>query len=295
MERWGIRERVCAVELFIRTGSITETQRGFRHERNQQEPPSLNAIRQWVRQWREEGSVTCKKPPGRPSSVRTPDNIARGLASVSRNPRRSARKHAQALCMSDRSARLILRSDLSLHPYKLQVVHALSNRDREMRLQFCCQFVGILTENPDLQNKLLISDEAHCHLHGTVNKQKFRYWSASNPHELHQRPTYDPKVTVWCAVWSRGVIGPYFFEDEDGKAITVTSQHYTEMINEFLSPNLPPNNGTVWFQQNGATAHTAVISIAALRRLFSQRVISRFGDVTWPPRSPDLSASDIFL
>ena len=77
MERWGVRERVCAVELFIRTRSITETQRGFCRERNQQEAPSPNAIRRWVRQWREEGSVTCRKPPGRPSSVRTPDNIAR--------------------------------------------------------------------------------------------------------------------------------------------------------------------------------------------------------------------------
>ena len=76
MERWGVRECVCAVELFIRTGLITENQRGFRRERNQQEAPSTNAIRRWVRQWREEGSVTCKMPPGRPSSVRTPDNIA---------------------------------------------------------------------------------------------------------------------------------------------------------------------------------------------------------------------------
>ena len=77
MERWGVRERVCAVELFIRKKSITETQRGFRRERNQQEAPSQNAIRRWARQWREEGSVTCRKPPGRPSSVRTPDSIAR--------------------------------------------------------------------------------------------------------------------------------------------------------------------------------------------------------------------------
>jgi len=44
-----------------------------------------------------------------------------------------------------------------------------------------------------------------------------------------------------------------------------------------------------------ATAHTAVISIAALRRLFPQRVISRFGDVPWPPRSPDLTAPGFFL
>jgi len=70
MERWGVREHVCAVELFIRTGSITENQRGFRRERKQQEAPSLNAICRWVRQWHEEGTVTCKKPPGRLSSVR---------------------------------------------------------------------------------------------------------------------------------------------------------------------------------------------------------------------------------
>jgi len=122
MERWGVREHVCAVELFIRTGSITETQRVFRREWK-----SPNAICRWVRQWREEGSVTRNKPPGRPSSVRTPDNIARELASVSRSPGRSARNYAQALRMSDMSVRRILRSDPSLHPYKLQVVHALSN------------------------------------------------------------------------------------------------------------------------------------------------------------------------
>jgi len=67
------------------------------------------------------------------------------------------------------------------------------------------------------------------------------------------------------------------------------------MINEFLSLNLPPNNGTLWFQQDGATAHMAVISIAALCCLFPQRVISRFGDVPWPPRLPDLTAPDFFL
>ena len=142
---------MCAVELFIWTWSITETQRGFHHEQNQQKAPSPNAVRRWIRQWHEEGSVTCKKPPGWPSSVRTPDIIARVLVSIGRSPRRSARKNAQALRVSDRSVRRILCSDPSLHPYKLQVVHALSKRDGEMHLQFCRQIVGILTENPDLQ------------------------------------------------------------------------------------------------------------------------------------------------
>jgi hypothetical protein len=62
---------------------------------------------------------------------------------------------------------------LSLYQYKLQAVHALSNRDKEMRLLFCRQFMGILTENPVLPYKLLMRDEAHFHLHGTVNKGLF--------------------------------------------------------------------------------------------------------------------------
>ena len=59
-------------------------------------------------------------------------------------------------------------------------------------------------------------------------------------------PQYNTKNTVWCTVWSRGVIGPYCFEDEDGRAVPVKSQSYTEMINEFLGPELQPNRN-LWF------------------------------------------------
>ena len=109
-------------------------------------------------------------------------------------------------------------------------MHSLSDRDLEVRLQFCRHFQGIVTDSPDLTNKLLMSNEAHFNLHGRVSKQNFRYWSAANPHELHTRPLYNPKVTVWCAVWSTGVNGPIFFEDEDGQAITAPT----------YAPHAPP-------------------------------------------------------
>ena len=75
-------------------------------------------------------------------------------------------------------------------------MHALIDWDREVRLQFSRHFHGIFTENADLPNNLLMIDEAHFNLHDAVNKQNFRYWPAANPHELHHRPLYDPKVTV---------------------------------------------------------------------------------------------------
>ena len=57
-------------------------------------------------------------------------------------------------------------------------------------------------------------NEAHFHLSGIVNKQTFRYWSATNPIELHERPLQSSKVTVRGAIFAFGIIVPYFFEDE---------------------------------------------------------------------------------
>jgi hypothetical protein len=67
-------------------------------------------------------------------------------------------------------------------------VHSLVDRNKEIRLQICGNFYFFFTEDPDLPNKLLMIDEAHFHLHGTINKQNLRYWPAANPYELHQRP-----------------------------------------------------------------------------------------------------------
>jgi hypothetical protein len=35
-----------------------------------------------------------------------------------------------------------------------------------------------------------------------------------------------------------GVTGPYFSEDEDGRAVTVTFARYVEMLRNFLTPEL---------------------------------------------------------
>jgi hypothetical protein len=54
-------------------------------------------------------------------------------------------------------------------------------------------------------------------------------------------------------------------------------------------------NGGLWFQQDGATCHTARESVACLRQLFPGRLIYRYGDLPWPPRYPDLAAPDFFM
>ncbi|GFW99042.1 down syndrome cell adhesion molecule-like protein Dscam2 [Trichonephila clavipes] len=64
----------------------------------------------------------------------------------------------------------------------------------------------------------------------------------------------------------------------------------------FFIPEL--NNHDVqelWFQQDGATCHTARATIDLLKDTFGDRLISRFGPVNWPPRSCDLTPLDYFL
>ncbi|GFW99631.1 uncharacterized protein TNCV_3418641 [Trichonephila clavipes] len=68
------------------------------------------------------------------------------------------------------------------------------------------------------------------------------------------------------------------------------------MITNFFIPEL--NNHDVqelWFQQDGATCHTARATIDLLKDTFGDRLISRFGPMNWPPRSCDLTPLDYFL
>ncbi|GFW21085.1 DUF4817 domain-containing protein [Trichonephila clavipes] len=68
------------------------------------------------------------------------------------------------------------------------------------------------------------------------------------------------------------------------------------MIINFFIPEL--NNHDVqelWFQQDGATCHTARATIDLLKDTFGDHLISRFGPVNWPRRSCDLTPLDYFL
>lgn len=291
---WSREQRAFAVESFFCNGhSVVATQRAFR-ARFEIPPhrlvPGRNSILSWVNSFRECGSV-AKPRNGHQRTSRTPEAVERVRQSILRSPRRSARKHAVALGIPDTTVRRILHEELQFHPYKLAVVQQLSERDFVARQNAC----ELLLDNLPQAAVVFFSDEAHFHISGSVNKQNMRYWSGENPRELHQKPLHCERVTVWCAISVMGIIGPYFFEENE-RAVTVNAARYRSMIEEFFIPSLEEMNvRDVWFQQDGATAHTARDSMNLLRQYFPDRLISLRGDLPWPARSPDLTPCDFFL
>ena len=101
------------------------------------------------------------------------------------------------------------------------------------------------------------------------------------------------RVTVWCGFWSRDMIEPFCFENEQGEAVTVNGARYRAMLNEFLFEE--EDIGNIWFQQDGTTCHTAEATLDVLRLVFENRIISLRADVVWPPRSCDLTQLDYYL
>lgn len=298
MERWELQHRAFAVEQFFISQSVIQTQRNFRRHFHTSSAPSRKSILRFVQAFRERGSVADKPRIEFPKCVRTPTNIQLVHEAIDMNPTQSLRRLSHQLNISYGSTQRIVRRDLKLYPYRIQLVQSLSPADIAQRLAFATWFQQKVDNDASFTEHLFMSDEAHFHLSGHVNKQNCRFWSTENPRLLHEIPLHSQKVTVWCAVSMHHIVGPYFFEDDDGECTTVNGDRYRTMLSSFFIPELHRLCVRVrrtWFQQDGATCHTANETMAMLRQHFQDRLISKKGFINWPPRSPDLTAPDFFL
>lgn len=297
MERLTIEQRIQIVEIYIQNSKVLVTTiRKIKRKFGKKFKISPNTVKNIVDKFYQFGSVHDRPRSGRPRTARSTENIAAVSESVSETPSTSVRHRAQELGLSKSSVHRILKIDLHLHPYKVQLRQELKITDHRIRRAFAGWALNQLDEDDQFFKKIIFSDEAHFHLNGYVNKQNCRIWGSENPHALVQLPMHPLKVTVWCGLWNGGVIGPYFFENDAGERVTVNGQRYHDMLEKILWPQLEDMElDGMWFQQDGATAHTTNANIDFLHTKFPERVISRNGDVNWPPRSCDITPLDFFL
>ena len=91
---------------------------------------------------------------------------------------------------------------------------------------------------------------------------------------------YPLKSTVWYGVHANGIIGPYFFRNEEGAADTVDGVQYPHTLNTFLFPKMQQLNINIsLFQQDNATCHSATETINLLNGQFDNNVNLRNGPV----------------
>ena len=106
--------------------------------------------------------------------------------------------------------------------------------DHQQRRVFANWVLEMHENKPEFHQRIIISDEAHFHLGGYVNKQNSYIWGSGNPKMIIEEPLYPQHVSVWCDFWPEGIIGSYFFENKAGATVSVNGLRYRIMINGFL-------------------------------------------------------------
>ena len=142
------------------------------------------------------------------------------------------------------------------------------------------------------------SDEAHFLLSGHVYSKNNIFWGSTPPEHCLQRPLHSVKCTAWVAISKHGSIGPFWFEDDNERSVTINTERYVQVLGKFWTA-LGWRRGVIrvlqWFQQDGATPHSSNESLACLQQLFLDRLISRRCDPQWSPHSPDLNPPYFYL
>ncbi|KAL4130658.1 hypothetical protein QTP88_008071 [Uroleucon formosanum] len=215
------------------------------------------------------------------------------LAYVQINPRSSIRHVANEVGINPRKVHSILKK-FKIRPYKPDLVHHLRAGDSERRLLFIAWVLVKIEDNPQFLKYVLWTDESKFTNNGVINKQNNRFWASNNPHwafETNFQTVWG--TNVWCGILEDSIIGPYFY---DG---TLNGRRYLDFLSNHLPPmleNVPLNiRENLFFQQDGAPAHNAIIVRQYLNDQFGNNWMGTNGSIPWPARSPDLTPLDFFL
>ena len=303
---WTTEQKIFIVEAYFRQKSIHAAQLQFKERFRCREFPVHSMIYRWVNKFRTHGTVhnlnrkdtSRQSYSGRPKSSRTPHNVAAVRDSVVRSPSKSVRRRSQELGINRESVRRILIADLNLYPYRIQIKQKLTLDDMRKRVIMCQWFCDKIDAVPDFLDNVWFSDEAHFLLSGHVNSKNNIFWGSTSPEHCLQRPLHSLKCTAWVAISKHGIIGPFWFEDDNEQCVTINTERYVQVLGKFwtaLGRRREIVRVLQWFQQDGATPHTSKESLAWLQQRFSDRLISRRCDPQWSPYSPDLNPPDFYL
>lgn len=135
-----------------------------------------------VQRYRTSGSNKNKRGSGRRRTARSEDNVLAAGLELALNPStkvNSTRKLANSLNISRTSIRRILKTDLSLHPYKMICRQALTENNVANRIFCCIDFQARFANG--MHRSIIFSDEKIFNIEQAFNHQNDRLWMRNRP------------------------------------------------------------------------------------------------------------------
>ena len=123
-----------------------------------------------IRKFKEAGSIMDKPRSGRLSiSIETKEII---MAKIHASPKKSIRRTSMELGIPKSTVGQVLKQQ-KFHPYKLQILHHLTEDDPNRRIEMCEWFSTKLNENIHFtEDCVLFSDEALFYVNGEMSTDK---------------------------------------------------------------------------------------------------------------------------
>ena len=137
------------------------------------------------------------------------------------------------------TVRHIVREELKLYLYKLQMSTALTEHYKTSRFNFAQDCRTDLENDAWYIERIIFPDECKLFLPGKVNKQNCRIRGTERPNQVYETLHNSASVIVWCTMSKSGVICSYFSEDEN-----VTGSTYKRMLRYFCFPSFKTTHKT---------------------------------------------------
>lgn len=284
--RYSDEERKKLVDLWKKYQNFSAVRRHFSLKCR----PDNRTIKRIVAECRRGESHKKKGQGPKSKRVLTAMKLTEIRKSVKKDPKMGCRKRSAKLGMSRSSCAR------GLKECGYRVYHARTRLDLKAgtiaeRLRCAKHFLALMNKNANFEGSLCFTDEKFFRLGGELNQHNMVYYSDVNPDYKIPKGNHYAGVMTWCAVTSKGLIGPFFPEGR------IDATAYQNMLETEFLPKLrqymDPRH--TWFQQDGARPHTAATTVAFLNRHFGKNWIGKGGKHVWPAGSPDLTVCDYWL
>lgn len=277
---------------------------GKDHVMAESETPSENSVRDTWKIYMQTGRLYKIRKGGRPQHKLREEAYKR-MVDEDRSTRNVSRFYQNKI--SYRTIHRMLKQK-KMRFYRTPRGQYMPEGNPQRRMKFAETIKKMVCDQTINIENTCFSDECMVYTGRHINRQNTGFWRlrgqfTDKQQKLVQRRFQGPKTHMFVMLhWKAGIIGPIFIEDHncpDDARTTLSSTKYIHMLDTKVIPELKRRLGrdfdSCWWQQDGASCHTAGPTLQYLQSIFGNRIISNKAAVEWPPYSPDLNPLDYWF